>query len=104
MKEVKRPKKPLLYYYGIVMLVLILFNLIAMPWIAQRQIQEVDYGTFMTMTEEKNIGRVEIQSNQILFTDKEETAASGFMSHSIFSKTSCTFFLVFFHEINIPFF
>ena len=60
MKEVKRPKKPLLYYYGIVMLVLILFNLIAMPWIAQRQIQEVDYGTFMTMTEEKNIGRVEI--------------------------------------------
>ena len=74
MKEVKRPKKPLLYYYGIVMLVLILFNLIAMPWIAQRQIQEVDYGTFMTMTEEKNIGRVEIQSNQILFTDKEETA------------------------------
>ena len=74
MKEVKHPKKPLLYYYGIVMLVLILFNLIAMPRIAQRQIQEVDYGTFMTMTEEKNIGRVEIQSNQILFTDKEETA------------------------------
>ena len=73
MKEVKHPRKPLLYYYGIVMLVLILFNLIAMPWIAQRQIQEVDYGTFMTMTEEKNIGRVEIQSNQILFTDKEET-------------------------------
>lgn len=74
MDEVKRPKKPLLYYYGIVMLVLALFNLIAMPWIAQRQIQEVDYGTFMNMTEEKNIGRVEIQSNQILFTDKEETA------------------------------
>ncbi len=74
MKEVKRPKKPLLYYYGIVMLVLVLINLIAMPWIEQRQIQEVDYGTFMTMTEEKNIGRVEIQSNQILFTDKEETA------------------------------
>ena len=74
MKEVKHPKKPLLYYYGIVMLVLILFNLIAMPWIAQRQIQEVDYGTFMTMTEEKNIGLVEIQSNQILFTDKEGTA------------------------------
>ena len=74
MDEVKRPKKPLLYYYGIVMLVLVLFNLIAMPWIAQRQIQEVDYGTFMNMTEEKNIGRVEIQSNQILFTNKEETA------------------------------
>ena len=74
MNEVKRPKKPLLYYYGIVIFVLILFNLIAMPRIAQRQIQEVDYGTFMTMTEEKNIGRVEIQSNQILFTNKEETA------------------------------
>ena len=74
MNEVKRPKKPLLYYYGIVMLVLVLFNLIAMPRIAQRQIREVDYGTFMTMTEEKNIGQVEIQSNQILFTDKEGTA------------------------------
>ncbi len=73
MKEVKHPKKPLLYYYGIVMLVLVLFNLIAMPWIAQRQIQEVDYGTFMNMTEERNIGLVEIQSNQILFIDKEGT-------------------------------
>ena len=74
MKEVKRPKRPLLYYYAIAMLVLVLFNLIALPRIAQRQIQEVDYGTFMTMTEEKNIGQVEIQSNQILFTDKEGTA------------------------------
>ncbi len=74
MNEVKRPKKPLLYYYGIVMLILMLFNFIVMPWFAERQIQEVDYGTFMTMTEEKNIGRVEIQSNQILFTDKEETS------------------------------
>ena len=64
MKEVKRPKKPLLYYYGIAMLVLVIFNLIAMPWIAQRQIREVDYGTFMTMTEEKNIGLVEIQTGQ----------------------------------------
>ncbi len=74
MNEVKRPKKPLLYYYGVVMLILMLFNFIVMPWFAERQIQEVDYGTFMTMTEEKNIGRVEIQSNQILFTDKEETS------------------------------
>ncbi len=73
MNEVKRPQKPLLYYYGIVMLILMLINLIVMPWAARRQIREVDYGTFMTMTEEKNIGRVEIQSNQILFTDKEET-------------------------------
>ncbi len=73
MNEVKRPQKPLLYYYGIVMLILMLINLIVMPWAARRQILEVDYGTFMTMTEEKNIGRVEIQNNQILFTDKEET-------------------------------
>ena len=73
MNEVKRPRKPLLYYYCIVMMILMLINLIVMPWAARRQIREVDYGTFMTMTEEKNIGRVEIQSNQILFTDKEET-------------------------------
>lgn len=73
MNEVKTPKKPLLYYYVIVMLVLMLFNFLAMPWLAQRQIRQVDYGTFMEMTENKEIGRVEIQSNQILFTDKEDT-------------------------------
>ncbi len=73
MNEVKTPKKPLLYYYGIVMLVLMLFNFLAIPWLAQRQIREVDYGTFMDMTESKEIGRVEIQDNQILFTDKEDT-------------------------------
>ncbi len=73
MNEVKRPRKPLLYYYCIVMMILMLFNLIVMPWASRRQIREVDYGTFMTMTEEKNIGRVEIQSNQILFTDKAES-------------------------------
>ena len=71
MNEVKSPKKPLLYYYGIVLLVLMLFNFLAMPWLAQRQVREVDYGTFMTMTEEGQIGQVEVQENQILFTDKD---------------------------------
>ena len=71
MNEVKSPKKPLLYYYGIVLLVLMLFNFLAMPWLAQRQVREVDYGTFMTMTEEGQIGQVEVQESQILFTDKD---------------------------------
>ena len=71
MNEVKRPKKPLIYYYCVVMLILMLFNFLAMPWMMERQIKEVDYGTFMSMTEEKNIGQVDIQNNQIVFTDKE---------------------------------
>ena len=71
MKEVKSPKKPLIYYYGIVLLVLMLFNFLAMPYLAQRQVLEVDYGTFMDMTEQHQIGQVEVQSNQILFTDRE---------------------------------
>ncbi len=71
MDEVKKPKKPLIYYYFIVLLIIMLFNLLLMPRIAQRQIKETDYGTFMTMTEEKNIGLVQVQDNQILFTDKE---------------------------------
>lgn len=70
MNEVKRPKKPLIFYYCIALLVILLFNFITMPWLLERQVKEVDYGTFMTMTEEKNIGQVEIQSNQIVFTDK----------------------------------
>lgn len=73
MNEVKPPKKSLIYYYGIMILVLMLFNFMAVPWIAQRQIHEVDYGTFMDMTEKQEIGRVEIQDNRIVFTDKEET-------------------------------
>ena len=75
MKEVKSPKKPLIYYYGIVLLVLLLFNLLAVPTLTERQIKEVDYGTFMTMTENGEIGRVDIQEqeNRILFTDKDET-------------------------------
>ena len=71
MNEVKRPKKPLIFYYGIVLLIVILFNSILMPMFLERQIKEVDYGTFMTMTDEGNIGQVEIQSGQIVFTDKE---------------------------------
>ncbi len=74
MKEVQSPKKPLIYYYGIVLLILLLFNLIVSPLLAQRQIQEVDYGTFMSMIEEKNIGEVEVTDSQILFTDKENTS------------------------------
>ena len=75
MKEVKSPKKPLIYYYGIVLLVLMLFNLLAVPTLTERQIKEVDYGTFMTMTENGEIGRADIQEqeNRILFTDKDET-------------------------------
>ena len=72
MNEVKKPKKPLIYYYGIVLLALLLFNFLAMPWLSQRQVKEVDYGTFMTRTEEKQIGKEEVQDNQILFTDKNE--------------------------------
>ena len=76
MNEVKQPKKPLIYYYVIVLLVLMLFNFLAMPWMLQRQVREVDYGTFISMTEEKQVGQVEIQaeSNQIIFTDKDNTA------------------------------
>ena len=76
MNEVQKPKKPLLYYYGIALLILMLFNFLAMPMLAQRQIQVVDYGTFISMTENGEIGEGEIQAqeNQILFTDKEGTA------------------------------
>ena len=71
MKEVKPSKKPLAIYYAIVLLVLLIINLVVMPWLAERQVQEVDYGTFMSMTEQENIGKVDIQSNQIIFTDKD---------------------------------
>ena len=74
MNEVKSPKKPLLYYYLLVMLVLLLFNLLAMPWISEHQIKEVDYNTYVSMVEKKEIGKVDIQEqeNRILFTDTEE--------------------------------
>ncbi len=74
MNEVKSPKKPLLYYYVVVLLVVMLFNFIAMPWISEHQIKDVDYNTFVTMTEQGEVGRVEIQeqSNRILFTSSDE--------------------------------
>ncbi|HIR64299.1 MAG TPA: ATP-dependent zinc metalloprotease FtsH [Candidatus Faecousia faecigallinarum] len=71
MKEVKSPKKPLIYYYGIVLLIIFLFNILIMPMLAQGQVVEVDYGTFMDMIEAKKIGTVQVEDNQILFTDKE---------------------------------
>ena len=74
MNEVKSPKKPLLYYYFVAMLLVMLFNFIAMPWISEHQIKDVDYNTFVTMTEQGEVGRVEIQeqSNRILFTSSDE--------------------------------
>ena len=74
MNEVKSPKKPLLYYYFVVILLVMLFNFIAMPWISEHQIKDVDYNTFVTMTEQGEVGRVEIQeqSNRILFTSSDE--------------------------------
>ena len=76
MHEVKKPRKPLIYYYVIVLMVLVLFNFLFMPWVAERQIKEVGYEKFMQMTEEEDIGRVEIdqEENQITFSDKDETA------------------------------
>jgi cell division protease FtsH len=71
MKEVKNPKRPLYYFYAIVLLGIVLFNFLVMPWFMERQIKEIDYGTFITMTENHEIGSVQIQSNQILFTDKD---------------------------------
>ena len=72
MNEVKQPRKPLIYYYTIAMMILLLFNFLVMPWLAELRVQEVDYGTCMTMTDEGNIGLVQIDSTQITFTDKEE--------------------------------
>ncbi len=74
MNEVKSPKKPLLYYYMVALLIVLLFNLLAMPWLSEHQIKDVDYNTFVSMTEQGQIGQVEIQqqSNRILFTGKDE--------------------------------
>ena len=71
MKEVKSPKKPLIYYYGIVLVVIVLFNLFVTPIIQKHQVTEVDYGKFMAMIEDKNIGSVEVEDSQIIFTDKD---------------------------------
>ena len=72
MKEVKTPKKPLAYYYGIVLIVLIVFNLVVTPILMEHQVKETYYGTFMSMIEKKNIGEVEVKDNQIIFTDKDQ--------------------------------
>ena len=72
MKEVKSPKKPLLYYYGITLLVILLFNLLVAPLIARNQVTETDYGTFMQMIEDKDIGKVQVESDQIIFTGKSD--------------------------------
>ena len=79
MNEIKKPKKPLIFYYCITMAVVMLFNLLLMPMIAEHQVKEVDYGTFMTMTLDKEIGLVQIQDNQIVFTDvaKEQIYKTG---------------------------
>ncbi|MBM6694591.1 ATP-dependent metallopeptidase FtsH/Yme1/Tma family protein [Pseudoflavonifractor capillosus] len=73
MKEVKSPKKPLIYYYGIVLLIILLFNLLITPLLSRQQVTEVDYGTFMDMIDDKDIGSVQVEDSQILFTDKEDT-------------------------------
>ena len=73
MKEVKTPKKPLAIYYAIVLLILLVLNFIVVPWASERQVKEVDYGTFMSMTEQKEIGRVDIEASEIVFTNKDNT-------------------------------
>ena len=73
MNEVKTPKKNWFYYYTIVLLILIILNTFIMPLIQQHSVKEVDYGTFISMTEKKEIGKVEIESNQIVFTNKDES-------------------------------
>ncbi len=76
MNEVKRPKKPLFFYYAIVLIVLLLINLLTVPWLSQLRVQEVDYGTFVKMAEDKDLGLVEIQEaeNQVIFTNKDQTS------------------------------
>ena len=73
-QEVKRPKKPLIYFYVAMILAILIFNCLVAPYLAVKAIEDVDYGTFMTMTENGEIGKVQIQQNQIVFTDKEESA------------------------------
>ena len=67
LNEVKTPKKPLIYYYGVMLLILLWFNFLVVPYLFRQQVTEVDYGTFISMTENKEIGQVEIQNNQILY-------------------------------------
>lgn len=71
MKEVKSPRKPLIYYYLIILAVILVFNLVITPLMIKKQVTEVDYGTFMTMIKDKNIGEVQVEDSEILFTDKD---------------------------------
>ena len=73
MHEVKKPRKNLAYYYFVVLMLIMLFNAFVYPYLLKQQVEEVDYGTFMSMTEKGKIGQVEIQSNQIIFTNKDNT-------------------------------
>lgn len=73
MEELKAPKKPLVYYYGIIIILLLLFNFLVMPHLSERQVQTVDYGTFMNMTQNQEIQQVEIGSSRIFFSDKSGT-------------------------------
>ena len=73
MKEVKSPKKPLIYYYGIVLLVIVIFNMVVSPLLMSSSVKEVDYGTFMKMIDDKDIGSVEVGDSEIVFTDKDNT-------------------------------
>ena len=73
MQEVKRPQKPLIYFYVAMILAILIFNCLVAPYLARKAIKDVDYGTFMTMTEREEIGKVQIQQNQIVFTDKDES-------------------------------
>jgi cell division protease FtsH len=88
MNEIKKPRKSILYYYIIAMLIIILINSVMIPWFAKRQIIEVDYGTFMSMTAEKNIGQVKISDNQIIFTDKDNSKIykTGLMDDPILTE------------------
>ena len=72
MKEVKSPKKPLIYYYSIIILIVLLFNVVVAPLLMKNQVEELDYGTFMRMIDEKNIGEVEVEDDEIVFTDKDK--------------------------------
>ena len=91
MKEVKSPKKPLLYYYGIVLLIIIVFNVLVTPMLTKTMVKEVDYGTFMSKIEDKKIDDVQIEDNQILFTDKDDKNTiykTGVMEDPTLDRTS----------------
>ena len=73
MKQVQKPKKPLIVYYLIVLAVLLVFNFFIFPMMTRNHIEEVDYGTFLNMVEEKQVSKVQLEGETIYFTDKSET-------------------------------